>query len=100
MAAGALLLASTEVKFVLDAESADPLDVQVCVCVFNYFIIYMCVCGWLCVGMCVGWARRVCRSVPQSLPAIPRNEPLIVPPRPYAKPDKQTDAPQASKQTY
>ncbi len=30
MEAGALLLASTEVKFVLDAESADPLDVQVC----------------------------------------------------------------------
>lgn len=28
MEAGALLLASTEVKFVLDAESADPLDVQ------------------------------------------------------------------------
>lgn len=29
MEAGALMLASTEVKFVLDADSSDPLDVQV-----------------------------------------------------------------------
>lgn len=37
---GALTLASAEVKFQIDTETHDPLDIGICFCIINYITSY------------------------------------------------------------